>query len=93
MRGSGEPGRIRGDALQARECVDLPHDVGFVREPILLDLGAQVGGVCQRCEQDRCGAGNANDKRHYWLFPLDAHGCLKYLNKLKAQDDAFAWER
>ena len=28
-----------------------------------------------------------------WLFPLDARGCLKYLNKLKAQDEAFGTDQ
>jgi hypothetical protein len=28
-----------------------------------------------------------------FLFPLDARGCLKYLNKLKAQDEAFGFDK
>ena len=69
MRGGGEAGRIRRDALQAREIVDLSDNVGFMREPILLNLGAQVGGRTWQCQEDRCDTGDANDKRHYW-FPF-----------------------
>ena len=65
------------------------NDVGFVREPLLLDLGAQARRSATAMRENRCGAGNGNDKRHYWLFPLGARlSLLLSFNKLKAQDDA-----
>jgi hypothetical protein len=51
-------------------------------------LRAKAGGMRHGCQEDRCGTGEADVERHYFLFPLDARGCLKYLNKLKAQDGA-----